>query len=181
MAGLYTTTDGSLDQSYYNKLALVSAGQDTDWKSLPVRNSFSHNHSLSVSGRGSGLDYNLTADEAVPEQGAFMPVSVKYHRHFYTADNKLYVFLTDGTFAFPKKDEWVYDFGDEVVTSLSSYTSFEQVYVTTMDPTTHRGNFYIFNASSLSTTNHGKVEPYMSFKNCADRISAVLYKPSISK
>lgn len=126
-------------------------------------------------------DLTLTGDEAVPEQGAFMPVSVKYHRHFYTADNKLYVFLTDGTFAFPKKDEWVYDFGDEVVTSLSSYTSFEQVYVTTMDPTTHRGNFYIFNASSLSTTNHGKVEPYMSFKNCADRISAVLYKPSVAQ
>ena len=62
LAGLYDSTDGSLDQSYYNKLALVSAGQDTDWKSLPVRNSFSHNHSLSVSGRGSGLDYNLTAD-----------------------------------------------------------------------------------------------------------------------
>ena len=126
-------------------------------------------------------DLTLTGDEAVPAQGSFMPVSVKYHRHFYTADNKLYVFLTDGTFAFPKKDEWVYDFGDEVVTSLSSYTSFEQVYVTTMDPVTHRGNFYIFNASSLSTTNHGKVEPYMSFKNCADRISAVLYKPSVAQ
>ena len=62
MAKLYTTTDGSLDQSYYDKLALVSSGVDTDWKSKPVRNSFSHTHSLSVSGRGSGLDYNVTGN-----------------------------------------------------------------------------------------------------------------------
>ena len=62
MAKLYDTTNGSLDQSYYDKLALVSSGRDIDWISKPVRNSFSHTHSLSVSGRGSGLDYNFTAD-----------------------------------------------------------------------------------------------------------------------
>lgn len=62
MAGLYTTTDGSLDQSYYNKLKLVNSGINTDWKSKPVRNSFSHDHSLSISGRGSGLDYNITGN-----------------------------------------------------------------------------------------------------------------------
>lgn len=62
MAGLYTTTDGSLDQSYYDKLAKVNSGIDTDWISKPVRNSFSHSHSLSISGRGSGLDYNITGN-----------------------------------------------------------------------------------------------------------------------
>lgn len=62
MAKLYTSTDGSLDQSYYDKLALVSSGIDTDWKSKPVRNSFSQDHSLTISGRGSGLDYNVTAN-----------------------------------------------------------------------------------------------------------------------
>lgn len=62
MAGLYNTTDGSLDQSYYDKLALVNSGVDIDWISKPVRNSFSHSHSLSISGRGSGLDYNITGN-----------------------------------------------------------------------------------------------------------------------
>ena len=62
LAGLYNSTTGSLDQSYYNKLALVNSGVNTDWKSKPVRNSFSHNHSLSISGRGSGLDYNVSAN-----------------------------------------------------------------------------------------------------------------------
>ncbi len=62
LAGLYDTTNGSLDQNYYDKLALVSRGVDIDWKSKPVRNSFSQNHSVAVSGRGSGLDYNITGN-----------------------------------------------------------------------------------------------------------------------
>ncbi|MBD5271030.1 MAG: SusC/RagA family TonB-linked outer membrane protein [Bacteroides sp.] len=72
IAGLYSQgkyPDSSLSQSeidniYYQKLALVNSGRDVDWISKPVRNSFSHTHSLSVSGRGSCLDYNFTADYA---------------------------------------------------------------------------------------------------------------------
>lgn len=62
MAGLYTSNTGELDKQYYDKLALISGGTDIDWISKPVRNSFSHTHSLSVTGRGSSLDYNFTAD-----------------------------------------------------------------------------------------------------------------------
>lgn len=62
IAGLYDSASGALDQSYYDKLALVSSGRNVDWISKPVRNSFSHTHSLSVSGRGSSLDYNITAN-----------------------------------------------------------------------------------------------------------------------
>ncbi|MDE6377986.1 MAG: SusC/RagA family TonB-linked outer membrane protein [Duncaniella sp.] len=75
IAGLYTLgkypvnsgtplTQADIDNIYYQKLALVNSGQDVDWISKPVRNSFSHTHSLSVSGRGSCLDYNFTADYA---------------------------------------------------------------------------------------------------------------------
>ena len=53
-----------LTKDYYDKLALVSSGIDTDWISKPVRNSFSHAHSISISGRGSGLDYNVTGNYA---------------------------------------------------------------------------------------------------------------------
>lgn len=62
LAGLYNSSTGSLDQEYYDKLALVSSGLDTDWLSKPIRNSFSHEHSVSISGRGSGLDYNIKAN-----------------------------------------------------------------------------------------------------------------------
>ena len=61
-AGLYASDAGSLDQTYYDRLALVSSGLNTDWISKPVRNSFSHTHSVSVSGRGQGLDYNVTGN-----------------------------------------------------------------------------------------------------------------------
>ena len=62
LSGLYKSPSGALDQSYYDKLAIVNSGTDIDWISKPVRNSFSHTHSLSVSGRGSSLDYNFTAN-----------------------------------------------------------------------------------------------------------------------
>ena len=67
LAGLYNSNSGSLDQSYYNKLAAVSSGTNTDWINKPVRNSFSHAHSLSVSGRGSGLDYNITGSVSLTD------------------------------------------------------------------------------------------------------------------
>jgi len=72
MAGLYTLgkyptagtsmSQSDIDKVYYGKLALISGGRDIDWISKPVRNSFSHTHSLTVSGRGSSLDYSITAD-----------------------------------------------------------------------------------------------------------------------
>ncbi len=62
IAGLYDSSSGELDETYFDRLAIVSGGRDIDWISKPVRNSFSHTHSLSVSGRGSSLDYNITAD-----------------------------------------------------------------------------------------------------------------------
>ncbi|MDE6683807.1 MAG: TonB-dependent receptor plug domain-containing protein, partial [Duncaniella sp.] len=57
-------TQAEVDNVYFSKLALINSGQNIDWMSKPVRNSFSHTHSLSVSGRGSCLDYNFTADYA---------------------------------------------------------------------------------------------------------------------
>jgi TonB-linked SusC/RagA family outer membrane protein len=60
LAGLYDSTTGSMDESYYEKLAYVSQGIDVDWISKPVRDSFSQKHSMTVSGRGSGLEYNVT-------------------------------------------------------------------------------------------------------------------------
>ncbi len=61
-AKLFESQTGSLDQSYYDKLSFVKSGMNIDWKKMPVRNSFSHTHSISISGRGSGLDYNVTGN-----------------------------------------------------------------------------------------------------------------------
>ena len=67
-SGLYGNPedDGYTGESYVNeylpKLARVNSGIDTDWLSKPLRNSFSHSHSLNLSGEGSGLTYQLTGN-----------------------------------------------------------------------------------------------------------------------
>ena len=62
LAGLYDSSNGSMDNTYYEKLALVSSGINTDWKSNPIRTGFSQTHSLSVSGRGGSIEYNITGN-----------------------------------------------------------------------------------------------------------------------
>lgn len=59
--GLYKDAQGRKEMEYYEKLERISRGVNTDWKSIPLRNSFSHNHSLSASGRGGGMDYSISA------------------------------------------------------------------------------------------------------------------------
>ncbi|MDE6450814.1 MAG: TonB-dependent receptor plug domain-containing protein, partial [Odoribacter sp.] len=59
--GKYDSNTGEYDELYNEKLKRVNAGVNTDWKSIPLRNSWSHAHSLSITGRGSGMDYGITA------------------------------------------------------------------------------------------------------------------------
>ena len=58
--GVYKDVTGVAEQDYWEKFERISRGVNTDWKSIPLRNSWSHNHSLTASGRGGGLDYSVT-------------------------------------------------------------------------------------------------------------------------
>jgi len=60
LAGLYTTSDGSMDRAYDYKLKNVRRGVDTDWIHAPLRVPFSQNHSLTFSARGQNTDYRAT-------------------------------------------------------------------------------------------------------------------------
>ena len=57
--GEYDDVKGGKDEEYNRKYQLVRSGVNTDWKSKPLRNSWSFKHSLSLTGRGSGLDYGI--------------------------------------------------------------------------------------------------------------------------
>lgn len=57
LAGLYTTDNGSRDRAYAHKLQNVRRGVDTDWRKAPLRTAFTHNHSVSMAGRGQSVDY----------------------------------------------------------------------------------------------------------------------------
>ncbi len=61
LAGLYDSADGSKDESYNEKFKRIQKGVNTNWMAKPLRNSTSFNHSLSMSGRGGGMDYSVTA------------------------------------------------------------------------------------------------------------------------
>lgn len=60
LSGLYSSPIGEKDADYYAKLERVKAGVNTDWISKPLRNSWSFDNSLSMTGRGGGLDYSAT-------------------------------------------------------------------------------------------------------------------------
>ena len=105
-AGLYKSETGKLDESYFEKLALVTSGIDTDWKSKPVRNSFSHNHSLSISGRGSGLDYNVNANYQNTQGVMKDDGRTRYGMNVYlsyTAINNLVITLRASTSSTPTR------------------------------------------------------------------------------
>ncbi|WP_099290602.1 SusC/RagA family TonB-linked outer membrane protein [Butyricimonas sp. Marseille-P3923] len=59
--GIYEGMNGEKEMEYNRKLKLVNSGVYTDWAAIPVRIAWSHSHSLSVTGRGGGLDYSVTA------------------------------------------------------------------------------------------------------------------------
>ncbi len=59
--GIYEGMNGEKEMEYNRKLKLVNSGVYTDWAAIPVRIAWSHSHSLSVTGRGGGLDYGVTA------------------------------------------------------------------------------------------------------------------------
>lgn len=61
LAGLYNTADGSLDEAYNEKFKRIQRGVNTNWIAKPLRNSTSFSHSLSMTGRGGGMDYGVTA------------------------------------------------------------------------------------------------------------------------
>ncbi len=60
LSGLYSDNTGLLYLQYVDKLARVNSGVNTDWISKPLRNSFSQQHNINLSGEGSGLSYQLS-------------------------------------------------------------------------------------------------------------------------
>lgn len=63
LSGVYSSISKSsqydLDEMYARNFAIVKSGVNTDWISKPLRNAFSHQHSLSVDGGDENARYNL--------------------------------------------------------------------------------------------------------------------------
>ncbi len=57
LAGLYDTSDGSLDEAYAYKLEKIRQGVNDDWLHAPLRMPFSYTHSLALTSRGEKLSF----------------------------------------------------------------------------------------------------------------------------
>ena len=125
-------------------------------------------------------ELTLSGDEALPQQGTRFMASPTYKRYFYPIGNRLYAFLTEGTFAYPKTSQYVYDFGQgETITAMNIDITTERLFVATQTTSTGRGNFYIFNCADLRTDNQGNVKPIETYKDCADKIVSIVNKPRV--
>ena len=63
--GEYDAINGSGDEEYNRKYQLIRSGVNTDWKSKPLRNSWSFNHSLTMA----------TAPRPPRRRGRYVPTS----------------------------------------------------------------------------------------------------------
>lgn len=118
---------------------------------------------------------------AIPAQGTRFVSSPLYKRHFYAIGGRVYVLLTGNTFTLPGIDQPAITFSDtEEVTFMSVNRNTEELYVATYDTAVKRGSFYIFRTADVRADNTQSAQPIVMHRHVADRITNILYKPSIN-
>ncbi len=122
--GKYDSNTGAFDELYNEKLKRINAGVNTDWKSIPLRNSWSHAHSLSITGRGSGMDYGINAsysdDRGVMKKDYRRNLGLGFY-FSYHLNNKLTMSFRSDFYKTNSKDSPYGNYSDWVV--LNPYDS----------------------------------------------------------
>lgn len=126
---------------------------------------------------------------AIPQVQSHIVASDLYHRTYFYNGNKLYVMLfNNGTCTLPLESQFSISFPEnEEVTFITintdpdnnSSTQGEDLIIATADKSTGRGNIYIYDVKDVRTDNPNPA-PKATYKNCADRIKNIMYKPRIS-
>lgn len=57
--GLYDSPTGEYDQLYWDRLRLINKGVFTDWAAIPLRNVWTFDNSVNMSGGGAKMDYQV--------------------------------------------------------------------------------------------------------------------------
>lgn len=133
---------------------------------------------LTVESRG---EMSVTSSSAVPATESVVVPSNTYHRNYFYSGNRVYVMLLNDNSVFnvPDAGEWCLEYQGEEVTYLTINTDTEELLVATETTATGRGNIYIYNVADVRTDNPGAT-PTLQYKDCADRISDIMYKPRIA-
>lgn len=135
---------------------------------------------LAEGDNGKTTEFTITPATAVPAQGSRFIFSEPNNRYFYAVDNRIYVFVPFGRNPMPDKNQWAVEMpSGETITCMNLNARNDEIYVGTMTTSTGRGNFYIFKCTDIKTDNQGMVRPVATHKDIADRISQIIYKPSL--
>lgn len=117
---------------------------------------------------------------AIPQTESDVVPSDTYHRTYYHDGSKVYVMLMNNDiFVLPNKNQSCLDFGDEEITFMSINTSTDELIIATATKGTGRGNIYMYDVADVRTDNPGAT-PKAVYKDCADRISNIFYKPRVT-
>lgn len=155
-------------------------------------------YSAGFSGLGS-YSYGITsefygesevdANTALPAANCVPFPSDYVHRTYYFNDNAVYMMLREGNaFIFPSKSQYSIQYpSTEEVTFITintdpdnnTATEGEDLIVATADKNTGRGSIYIYDVRDVRTNNPNP-EPKAVYRNCADRILQVIYKPRVA-
>ncbi len=127
----------------------------------------------------------VTADAstALPDQNSQIVCSNTYRRGFFSKGNQIFVMLrNESIYNFPPVSQAAVTYpSNEEITymTISTQSGSESLIVATVDNNTGRGNLYFYNVSDIRTDNPNPA-PVATYPDCADRISYITYKPSIS-
>ena len=129
----------------------------------------------------SRIEIPCTSLTAIPATEGPTAVSETYHRTYYSNGNNVYVLLVNETgIALPSTSQAALSFpADEEVTFMTINTSNDDLLVATANKNTGRGNVYIYESANVRTDMPG-AKAKAEYKDCADRISNIFYKPRVA-
>lgn len=124
-----------------------------------------------------------SASSQLPDLNSQIVCSDTYHRSFFSKGNQIFVMLKDrNTYNFPSVAQAAITFpSNEEVSymTIRSQSGSENLIVATVDSNTGRGNIYFYDVRDVRTDNPNPAA-LSTYKNCADRISYITYKPRIA-
>lgn len=125
------------------------------------------------------ITYN--AQSAIPATEGAIAVSAKYHRVYYSCGNRVYVMLiSENGVNWPATTQAVLTYpDDEEVTFMTVNESSEELIVATANKQSGRGSVYMYDSANVRT-DMPDTPANAEYKNCADRISNIFYKPRVA-
>ena len=171
LAGVYTDKDGGsdqykLDEQYAKRFETVRSGVDTDWLAMPLRNSISQNHSLSIYGGDENARYNAGIrygnESGVMKQSgrerlsSFFKLSYNKEQVFYISNTSNVYMVKSTDSPYGSFSQYVglnpydtpYDENGELLKKLS-HDIYNPIYEASIGNFSNAEQFYVMNTTDI--------------------------------